>query len=305
MAPMKAALEKAGRMAWRLGSNDPTTLVTEVGIVTDTGIVPPGDYRAAVEVNKDGASRLAIYEGQGHYEVDGKAWFITSAVEIHDRTSPAKELKLDLNKGGLLTVAFGPIVSVFPIQTIPALPAIVTDFANVSTRIECIALPISDGPMERVRVGTALARMGGGDFAARWAMYLTMKPDGAVLEFQNTQGETMKSDLESTKSLASLVDKMIADGGDTMPAARREGMKAFVDAKNAEAAKLEANMKTLERINSSMTIPGNVVAAETTHSTLTLSHERPVGSMILTFGAGDKAATFPINPRGFQAPRRR
>ena len=300
---INAGLEAQGEFAWRLGSNDPTILKTNVGLVADAGVIPPGDYRAAVQISKGGPWRLAVYEGSGHYAVGRKAWFITSALEIHDRAGSAEKLAIDISKKGLLTVAFGPKVISYVLETVPVLPAVETDFANVSTHIECLALECK-GPMERTRVGTATARMGG-DFAARWEMYLTMKPEGAVLEFQNTQADTLAADRASTQDLVERVGKMIADAGDRLPANRREGMEAFIANKKVELEQIDANLTALERINKSMTIPGTIAKGTGLASTLQFTHERPVGSIVLNFAAGEHAASFPINPREFRAARRR
>lgn len=98
---------------WRLGSNGPTTLDTEAGLIFDDAIVFPGKYNLGLLCENAGSYVLVVHnDGQnyGNGPCEAKATFRISAL---DKKKFAKALTIDFGrdpekKGYQFQIDFGP-----------------------------------------------------------------------------------------------------------------------------------------------------------------------------------------------------
>ena len=296
---LDSSLEKAGQMAYRLGNNDPTTMTITGGLATNEAIIPPGDYKLAVQMNKDGQWRLAIYQGEGQWNLKRDAWLLDSAVQIHDRKNAAENLIINVNDKGLMSVAFGPHLVVYPIQMVKALPVITEEYANIPVKVECMALPC-DSPLKDVCIGRASAQITA-KYPLSYDMYLTMEGDNAVLNFKSGRQAQIAQEKAGIESMVARLKTMME--GD-MPEARKERIVGFMEQQEAQLESLSDEAQRISRLKSSAQVTGSVKKSEHSTSNLRITHERPQGLLILHVAAGDKIATFEVNPRQFRGGNR-
>jgi hypothetical protein len=282
---------------WRLGNNDPTRIELTCGLATDDGCIPAGEYGLAMAKNDQGKWDLVIYASDGQYSKGMKAWGISAAASPAGASS-AKNLVLELSDSKQLAVRFGPHTNVYQLRPIEMLDAAKMEFAGTATKIEIMAVPI-DGPLEDANVGKSSIQVDGTTIA--WAMKLTIAGNGAKLAFENGRAAAIAAEIEGAKSTIERVKSMLADATDE----QKQQIEAFLESNQDTIKKLEREKQLLPAFKASHTVSGTVADTEKNAKTLTFDAERFRGGVTLTFGAGDKVATFRVLPSEFRQQQQR
>jgi hypothetical protein len=283
---------------WRLGSNDPTGLALSCALQTNEGPIPAGDYKLAMARNDDGKWDLVIYRGNSFYSEGMPAWHIrpASATDAKDPLAP----KLDLNlAGGNLDVAFGPHHITYPMKPIRMHEPATATFGGTPTTIQVMAIPASN-TMKAALVGTAAIeawdRRSGNSAKVMWNMHLTIDGESCTLDFKNPRAAAIEAEKNARGARIERLSKMLESADD----ARKASLTEFLEAQNKELAALDVEATMTSLFQEKKSVSGSVTARDEAASTLEFSHERVEGGMKLVFGAGEKTATFDVEPREFR-----
>lgn len=276
---------------WRLGSNDPTGIKLTCGLVTDDGAIPAGDYKLAMRKGDSGKWDLVVYQGDGFYNKKLKAWAIGPAISS-DKDDISETLAIKFGEKKTLQVRFGPHNVVFPFKTVKMHKPVETEFARIKTSVNVMAVPCES---KVAKLGCGVATIQPRGSTVSWAMSLTVDGDSCTLHFVNARAASIAAEKQSAKETIANVEKRMADADDRGKARAA----AFIKRQQESIKKLEAEENAMRRYRTEHTITGKVSARETPTSTLAFESERIEGGVILTFGCGEKTATFDVNPREF------
>lgn len=285
---------------WRLGNNDPTSVELTCGLQTDDGAIPAGAYRMAMQKSEKKKWDLVVYPGSGHFRAGMKCWRIHPAAELEAKS--ADKLAIRIEKKSLI-VHFGPKAIAYPFQPIKMHEKVETDFAMYPVKISVMAIPASDKGFDNTYVGTAVCTIRGRELAPSitWDLHLTMNAQGAKLAFVNTRAKGLAQEKAGIERTMKRVKGRLEGANDK----GKKRITDFLAGKEKELAQLKATEQMFSRFKANQSVTGKLADRETPASTLHFDHERPQGSIVLTFGCGGKNAAFDVNPQEFRMPRRR
>ncbi len=281
---------------WRLGSGDPTTCEMTCGLMSESGPVPPGSYKLAVRIGPGCRSSLLVYEGNGFYAEGLKTWSIPCDSMVKDATPKVEKFAMTLDETSRkLHVKFGSFAAVYTCTAIKALPPVETTFARINARIDILAVPVGQGPVKDLVVGTATASNPTGKVS--WTIKLTIDGDKPVLAFENTRGAAIPKEKTAVEARIQRIKERMESNPDM-----KERMTPVLDQQMKQVEALDKEAAAIGRFQATKSVDGTTEAREKPATEIEFSHDRPTGSIVLKFGAGAKTAVFDINPRNFLAP---
>jgi Protein of unknown function (DUF2911) len=290
----KAEAAKAG-FVWRFGNNAPTAATLTSGLESAQGAIPPGEYTVAIRSGGDNKWDLLFYEPKAFYDAGFKTWEIKAAGPVSELKAPAKNFTLKF-EGKKLIAEFGPMSSTWELKPIKVNPPVETEFGQVATKFEVLALPAST-PLKDTTIGVATATQDG--VAARYHMKFTAEGDKATLNFVNERAQTLPKEKEAVETLLGRIGKMLEEHPE-----RKEMADPIVVGLKSQVETLDAMLKRYERMKPTATVDGTVTKRDTPATELGVSHDRPMKAITLKLALANSDAAFEVKPREqFLKPR--
>jgi hypothetical protein len=282
----KEKAKEAG-FVWRFGNNQWTTANLTAGLDSAQGAIPPGEYSVAM---RSGGSSwdLLFYEAAAFYDKGYKTWEIKSS-STADLKTPKENFSLRF-EGKNLIAEFGPMSVTWTLKPIKVNPPITTEFANVGTKFEFLALPLAGTTFKDTTVGVVTASMDG--VTARWHAKLTADGDKATLTLVNERAAYLAKEKESLEAIVKRISEMVEKAPERKEMAEPilAGFKTVIDAD-------DAMIKRFARLNATQTVEGTVTKRDTPATELGLSHDRPMRAIVVKLALANSDASFEIKPR--------
>lgn len=294
-------------LVWRLGRNDPTRITTRCALLTDEGVVAPGEYGLAMRAEKGGGWSLLIYDGKGQFSESFPKKAIGARPSI--RTDVNERLEIALGEEGALHVTFGPLRADFAITPLPV-TRFDTRFASFDTEVQVANMPLAGKMPREMAVGNAVVTIpqrmmermvgeGAEGMEVRYGLKLDMAGDTPRLAFTNGRKDEIPGEKKALEARIGRIQAFVKRN----PAAEERGAAAIADVKERMAS-LDREAQLLERFTPNVVVEGKSADRETATAALSMATERPQGLLVLIFGAGDRDARFEVDPQNFLKRRR-